>query len=205
MNILDRHDPVDINERVSTWRQSGWTGFDPDADQTGLREPTISRTDFAREPSVGSTRNPASENLHAGTYPTAQSEERQTGHSATGNYTNGGSLSQSQVGGGSTSHDDTRSWRATSSASAVDTFKPAFRIHYQENFANTSYGYEQFEPAYLYGYTLANDSRFENRDWRDIEPDARIYWNTYHADSPWEEFKGAIRQGWQEVKQAVTR
>jgi hypothetical protein len=32
VDILNRHDPVDINERASRWREEGWTGFDPDAD-----------------------------------------------------------------------------------------------------------------------------------------------------------------------------
>ena len=30
--ILSKHSPADIEERVSTWRDSGWTGYDPDAD-----------------------------------------------------------------------------------------------------------------------------------------------------------------------------
>ena len=29
--ILDRHDAVDIEERVAEWKRSGWTGYDPDA------------------------------------------------------------------------------------------------------------------------------------------------------------------------------
>jgi uncharacterized protein (TIGR02271 family) len=30
-DILDRHDPVDIEERAEYWRQSGWQGYDPKA------------------------------------------------------------------------------------------------------------------------------------------------------------------------------
>ena len=29
--ILDRHDAVDIEERVAEWKRSGWTGYDADA------------------------------------------------------------------------------------------------------------------------------------------------------------------------------
>lgn len=29
--ILDRHDAVDIEERVAEWKRSGWSGYDPDA------------------------------------------------------------------------------------------------------------------------------------------------------------------------------
>jgi hypothetical protein len=38
IDILDLHDPVDINERVSTWRQSGWTTFEP-GNRASYREP----------------------------------------------------------------------------------------------------------------------------------------------------------------------
>lgn len=30
--ILSSHNPVDIDERASGWRDAGWTGYDPDAD-----------------------------------------------------------------------------------------------------------------------------------------------------------------------------
>jgi hypothetical protein len=29
--ILDRHDAVDIEERVAEWKRAGWSGYDPDA------------------------------------------------------------------------------------------------------------------------------------------------------------------------------
>jgi uncharacterized membrane protein len=31
-DILDRYDPVDLDSRVETWRETGWTSYDPDAD-----------------------------------------------------------------------------------------------------------------------------------------------------------------------------
>jgi hypothetical protein len=37
VEIMNRHNPVDINERATTWRDSGWTGYDETA---GPYEPT---------------------------------------------------------------------------------------------------------------------------------------------------------------------
>lgn len=167
IDILDRHDPVDINKRVSTWRQGGWTGFDPNADVT--TRPAASRhEEYAREPGASATMNPASENLH-------------------------------------TTRSSTSAWGTSAqNQGSVDSYDADFRNHYQSHFANTGFGYEQYQPAYRYGYTLANDPRFRGSDWADIEPDARIFWTTHYADSPWEQFKDAVRHGWQEVKQAVT-
>ncbi|HMN30379.1 MAG TPA: YsnF/AvaK domain-containing protein, partial [Caldilineaceae bacterium] len=83
------------------------------------------------------------------------------------------------------------------------TYDTTFRNHYQSNYANSGYSYEQYEPAYRYGYTLASDPRYRGRDWKAIESDARTYWGQHYPDSPWENFKGAIRRGWQRVRQAV--
>jgi hypothetical protein len=50
IDILDRHDPVDINERVSSWRQSGWTRFDAGREAT-YQEPVDWRDEeFTSEP-----------------------------------------------------------------------------------------------------------------------------------------------------------
>ena len=182
IDILDRHDPVDINQRVSTWRQSGWTGFDPNADVTTT--PAASRyEEYTRQPGSSATMNPTGENLH-------------TTRSSTSAWS---TSTQKQGEGGYVTQS-----RSTWSPSSVDSYDADFRNHYQSHFANTGFGYEQYQPAYRYGYTLANDPRFRGRDWADIEPDARIFWTTHYADSPWEQFKDAVRHGWQEVKQAVT-
>ena len=184
IDMLDRHDPVDINERVSTWRQSGWTGFDANAAVNTYRDAAASRhEEYTQAPRASSTMNPASENLH-----TSDSYTRIKTESPAG---------ETMVSGRSMSN---QAWNPKDVAS----FDSSFRNHYQSHFANTGFAYDQYQPAYRYGYTLANDTRFQGRSWADIEPDARIFWSTHYADSPWERFKDAIRYGWEEVKQAVT-
>jgi hypothetical protein len=37
-DIMERHDPVDLERRVSYWREQGWTGYDPDADPYNVRD-----------------------------------------------------------------------------------------------------------------------------------------------------------------------
>lgn len=37
-DIMERHDPVDLERRVSYWREQGWTGYDPDADPYTVRD-----------------------------------------------------------------------------------------------------------------------------------------------------------------------
>jgi hypothetical protein len=33
VDILNRHNPVDVNERAAQWRQEGWKGFEHDAEE----------------------------------------------------------------------------------------------------------------------------------------------------------------------------
>jgi hypothetical protein len=82
-------------------------------------------------------------------------------------------------------------------------FDSTFRTHYQTHYSNFGRGYEEYEPAYHYGYTLANDNRYRDRDWATIETDIRQDWSQRYPNSRWEEFKDAVRHGWQQVKQKV--
>jgi len=74
-----------------------------------------------------------------------------------------------------------------------------FRTHYQTHYANTGRAYDDYAPAYQYGSTLANDTRYKGRDWSAIESDARRDWETSHRGSAWENFKDAVRHGWESV------
>ncbi|MFN8491504.1 MAG: YsnF/AvaK domain-containing protein [Caldilineaceae bacterium] len=79
----------------------------------------------------------------------------------------------------------------------------AFRNDYQSKYTNSGYTFDQYEPAYRYGYTLANDERYRGRDWSAIEADARRDWNQQNKGSSWENFKDAIRYSWERAKDAV--
>lgn len=58
------------------------------------------------------------------------------------------------------------------------------------------YTYEQFSPAYRYGYNLASDPRFVKEDWLSIEEYAQREWETHNPGS-WDKVKEAVRYAWQ--------
>ena len=82
-----------------------------------------------------------------------------------------------------------------------DTYRTNFRRHYDTTYANTNYSYNQYEPAYRYGYDLATHPDYRNRDWSAIEPEARRQWEARNAGT-WNEFKAAVQHGWNELKRA---
>jgi hypothetical protein len=90
-------------------------------------------------------------------------------------------------------------WTGPGMASFMD-YDDAFHSHYNTNYANTSYTYEQYRPYYEYGYQLANDERYRNRTWDEIEMDARRDWERRNPNSMWDEFKMAIREGWNAIR-----
>jgi uncharacterized protein (TIGR02271 family) len=84
-------------------------------------------------------------------------------------------------------------------ASAYADYDGDYRTHWQTNYGRAGGVYEDYQPAYQYGSSLGSDDRYRNRDWNDIEMDARRDWDTRYPGGTWERFKAAVRHGWERV------
>jgi uncharacterized protein (TIGR02271 family) len=84
-------------------------------------------------------------------------------------------------------------------ATGYDAYDADFRRHFQSSIANSGYTYDQYAPIYRYGYTLANDSRYRNSDWSNIEADARTRWEQRNPGT-WDEFKDSVRYAWEKAR-----
>jgi uncharacterized protein (TIGR02271 family) len=82
---------------------------------------------------------------------------------------------------------------------AYAAYDSDYRTHWQTNYGRAGGAYEDYQPAYQYGSMLASDERYRNRDWNDIEMDARRDWDTRYPGGTWERFKAAVRHGWERV------
>jgi hypothetical protein len=65
--------------------------------------------------------------------------------------------------------------------------------------------FEEYEPAYHYGWSLGDDNRYRGRKWFEIEPEVRSDWETRYPDGAWELFKDAVKRGWERTTAAVER
>jgi len=81
-------------------------------------------------------------------------------------------------------------------------YDSGFRRHFQTTFGNSSSTYEQYEPAYRYGYSLASDQQYRDRDWNAVEADARSHWEERNQGT-WENFKDAVKHAWNEARGKV--
>ena len=82
----------------------------------------------------------------------------------------------------------------------INTFEPDFRRNYESNYAASGYGYDQYRPAYYFGYELATDPRYRGQEWAAIESDAHGYWNE-STMGPWDRYKEAVHYAWDRVRQ----
>jgi hypothetical protein len=83
----------------------------------------------------------------------------------------------------------------------IGPYEPDFRQNYESNYANSGYGYDQYRPAYQYGFGMAKDPRYTTMDWNELEMQAHRNWNE-GTMGPWERYKDAVRYGWERGRDA---
>lgn len=80
-----------------------------------------------------------------------------------------------------------------------EEYEPDYRQDFQTRYAAQGAQYDEYAPAYRYGYTLASDARYRGRMWPDIEAEAQRDWDRDHPGGTWERMKLAVRHGWERV------
>ncbi len=74
-----------------------------------------------------------------------------------------------------------------------------FRSRYDSKLAKSGYTYDEVVPMYRYGYSLGSDSRYSNRKWSQVEPEAQRMWEERNPGT-WEQFKGEIQHAWDKAR-----
>ncbi len=96
-------------------------------------------------------------------------------------------------------HVDQQGAERSVGASDYDTYDADYRSHFQKTFGNRGYAYDQYEPVYRYGYSLATDQNSRNLNWADLESNARTRWEERNPNT-WDEFKDSIRYAWERAR-----
>jgi len=74
-----------------------------------------------------------------------------------------------------------------------------YRNDWQQNYASLGGTYDDYAPAYRYGYDMRRDARYQGRNWDDVESSLRSGWDARYGSagaSTWERMKAAVRSGW---------
>ena len=205
-DIVDDFNPIDIDEHETMWRASGWTGAEvlhsgAGTSQTALGaqqsapvqhgiRPREEAVDFARSeqglltpgsmqrgetaaPAVPAVNVPISE----------QSTVQRSGMRIYPRDTGAPNQDSLNILRGDDTDDD-----------AV-----YFRTHWEKTMSYGGNTYQEFDPAYRYGESMAGNPGYRDKPWEEVEPELRSNWESKHAQSSWEKFKDAVRTGWERV------
>lgn len=84
-------------------------------------------------------------------------------------------------------------------ARSFDSFESDFQSHFNDQISVGGGRYEQFRPAYRYGYDMAISRNLSGRDWDGIEMDAKRRWEELNPGT-WDRYEPAIHYSWDHVR-----
>jgi len=170
---------VDIDERAAQWRAAGWQDEPPVRSEAALDDPIGRAT-----PGLGgATPSPdlvQADRLAAGA---AINRPLQSADGATADALRNPVPQESPVlGDGADAQGETQDYRS----------------HFDAHYADDGSRWEEYEPAYRYGFQMRADHRYLGRDWSQVEPELRDGWESRET-GPWDRFKAAVRHGWERM------
>ncbi len=182
-SIMERFDPVNIEQRAETWRQEGWDG--------GAAYPHEER------------RHEEGRDAHRQAEHDRRRREEELQAEMRGD--------REHPRGDRTQHQPSvRTDEATLAGSmgrmdeAIDRYmqehEHEFRRHYETELADTGRDFSYFRPAYMYGCKLAHADQFSDQEWQEIEAEARRRWRETNDDESWHMVEDAVRTSYRSCR-----
>jgi hypothetical protein len=205
-DIIDDFNPIDIDEHETMWRASGWTGAEAlrsggglqqgalNSQQTAVPEyhgirPREEAVDFVRTEQLATTSS-----LQRGDEVTPTIEGLAPPISVEPTVQRSGMRIYPR-GAAAPNQDSLNILRGDDS-----TGDPAyFRSHWEKTYSYTGGTFQDYDPAYRYGESMAGNPGYKDKPWEAAEPDLRSSWESNNPQSSWDKFKDAVREGWERV------
>ena len=89
--------------------------------------------------------------------------------------------------------------------SAYAAHADAFRTHHKTTYGTTGRAYDDYDPAYRYGFESAYGDTYRDRPYADVEGDLRTGYGERYDDSAWDDVKDAVQYGYRRAKHGVRR
>lgn len=74
-----------------------------------------------------------------------------------------------------------------------------FRSHWEKTLSYTGGTYQEYDPAYRYGESMAGNPGYKDKPFSEVESELRVTWQERHPQSSWDKFKEAVRHGWERI------
>jgi len=172
-DIVERYAPLDIDAHADHWRAGGWQGM-PQND-------SAMRQGASMQSSAPSQQDSSSGNLNAA----AAASQQFAGGMASPPSNAGANVrrypSADNLPG--TSYDD----------------EQYYRNHWSSQYASSGGRFDDYDPAYRYGHSMAASNSYRGQSWEEVELELRSNWEHTYPQSAWDDFKAAVRHGWERV------
>ena len=168
VDVMNRHNPVDIEERARSWKESGWSGHQESGDTPAVRQDrqperqAVSRLDFG--PGARS---------YIGGQPVSDYDRAPAD---LGNY---------------------QDFEVNVNVDEWRMYESRFRADFQERFRTTGGRWEDYQDIYRYGFSAGHHPHYSNARWEDIREDVRRDYEQRYQDGRWSEHEEMIRHAWE--------
>lgn len=99
-------------------------------------------------------------------------------------------------------HDAERAGGGTGPAPRItlrwEDVSPRYATLFRQRYGAGDATWEQYEPAYLFAWQMANDPHYRGRPWSDVQDAVRSAWGS-RAGLPWDAVSGGMGDVWQDV------
>jgi hypothetical protein len=200
-DIVDDFNPIDIDAHEAMWRASGWIGAEaartpqtstgsqqsaPAPEQHGIRgredAVVFARSEQGSLASGSMQRGDVNPPTPPATAASVADIQRTVQRSGMRIYPRDEAMSQASLDileGDEEAEDD------------------YFRSHWEQTYKGGTY--QEYDPAYRYGQSMAGNPGYRDKEWNDAEPELRADWEGRNPQSSWEKFKEAVKEGWDRI------
>lgn len=204
-DIVEDFGPLNIEEHSEQWRAGGWSRDDSTtgAGYVGSTAGNLGGNAAAnlqsQSGSLSQQATPLGAGAELGINPAVPVGNLSQSSTASQQFARDDAPDFIQPGG-ATSLGGTRNVRSyprvdTLSNDIVDD-EQYYRSHWDATYLSTGGRFEDYDPAYRYGRSMAGSDTYRGRAWDEVEPDLRNNWEHTYPQSAWENFKDAVRHGW---------
>ena len=171
-DLVERYAPLDIDAHAEHWRAGGWQGA-PHND-------SAMRQGASMQSSAPSPQGTSAGNLNEA----ARSQQ----------FAGGMASPPSNAGANVRRYPGADNLPGTS-----DDDEQYYRNHWSATYVATGARFDDYDPAYRYGHSMAGSASYRGQSWEQVEPELRSNWEHTYPQSAWDDFKAAVKHGWERM------
>ena len=172
-DLVERYAPLDIDAHAEHWRAGGWQGAPQD--------------DSARRQGASMQSGaPSQQGTSAGNMNEAPGSQQFASDMASPPPSGAGANVRRYPG-------------ADNLPGTSDDDEQYYRNHWSSQYASGGGRFDDYDPAYRYGHSMASSDSYRGQSWEQVELELRSTWEHTYPQSAWDDFKAAVKHGWERV------